>query len=77
MTVRGIKCFSIIFVCFLNRCYLITEVIIKTIINGKEVKNMAYTKPEILAQSTVQMAVCRPSSKQSGRPCNPPGPSGR
>ena len=33
---------------------------------------MVYTKPEILAQSTVQMAECRPNSKPSGRPCNPP-----
>jgi hypothetical protein len=38
---------------------------------------MAYTKPEILAQSTVQTAECRPNSKPSGRPCKPPGPSGR
>lgn len=38
---------------------------------------MVYTKPEILAQSTVQMAQCRPNSKPSGRPCNPPKPSGR
>ena len=38
---------------------------------------MAYKKPEILDQSTVQMAECRPNNKQSGRPCNPPGPGGR
>lgn len=38
---------------------------------------MSYKKPEIVAQGTEQMAVCRPSNKQSGRPCNPPGPSGR
>lgn len=38
---------------------------------------MAYKKPEILAQSTVQMAECRPNSKPSGRPCNPPGPGDR
>ena len=38
------------------------------------VKNMTYKKPEIMAQSTVQMAECRPNSKPSGRPCNPPGP---
>ena len=37
---------------------------------------MAYTKPIILAQSTVQMANCRPNSKPAGRPCNPPGPRG-
>ena len=33
---------------------------------------MAYEKPVILAQSTVRMAECRPNSKPSGRPCNPP-----
>ena len=38
---------------------------------------MVYKKPEVLAQSTVQMAECRPNTKPSGRPCNPPGPSGR
>jgi len=38
---------------------------------------MIYKKPEILAQSTERMAQCRPNSKPSGRPCNPPGPSGR
>lgn len=38
---------------------------------------MSYTKPEILAQSTVKMAECRPNNKPSGRPCNKPGPSGR
>lgn len=38
---------------------------------------MTYTKPKILAQSTVQMADCRPNSKPSGRPCKPPGPGGR
>ena len=37
---------------------------------------MAYKKPEILAKSTVQMADCRPNSKPSGRPCNPPKPRG-
>jgi len=42
----------------------------------KEVK-MSYTKPMILAQSTVQMAQCRPNSMPSGRPCNPPAPGGR
>ncbi len=30
---------------------------------------MVYTKPEVLAQSTVQMADCRPNTKPSGRPC--------
>lgn len=38
---------------------------------------MKYEKPTVLAQSTVQMAECRPNSKPSGRPCNPPRPSGR
>lgn len=38
---------------------------------------MSYKKPEILAQSTRQMAECRPNSKPSGRPCNPPKPGGR
>ena len=38
---------------------------------------MKYEKPVILAQSTVLMAECRPNSKPSGRPCNPPRPSGR
>jgi hypothetical protein len=37
---------------------------------------MSYTKPEILAQSTVQMADCRPNTRPSGRPCNPPKPRG-
>jgi len=54
-----------------------TKIIIITIVNGKEVKNMVYIKPEILAQSTVQMAECRPNSKPSGRPCDKPGPGGR
>lgn len=30
---------------------------------------MVYKKPEALAQSTVQMADCRPNTKPSGRPC--------
>jgi len=38
---------------------------------------MGYEKPEIVTQGTEQMAECRPNSKPSGRPCNPPGPSGR
>ena len=41
------------------------------------VKYMSYKKPEVLAQSTVQMAECRPNGKPSGRPCKPPGPGGR
>ena len=36
--------------------------------------DMKYQKPEIIASSTVQMAECRPNSKPSGRPCNPPSP---
>jgi hypothetical protein len=35
---------------------------------------MSYAKPKVLAESTVQMAECRPNSQPSGRPCNPPGP---
>lgn len=38
---------------------------------------MSYEKPEVLAQGNVQMAECRPNSKPSGRPCNPPKPGGR
>lgn len=38
---------------------------------------MTYQKPIILAQSKTHMAECRPNSKPSGRPCNPPRPSGR
>lgn len=41
------------------------------------VEPMSYKKPEILAQGTTQMAECRPNSKPSGRPCNPPKPGGR
>lgn len=37
---------------------------------------MVYKKPEILAESKVKMAQCRPNSRPSGRPCNPPGASG-
>jgi hypothetical protein len=33
---------------------------------------MTYVKPEVLAQSKEQMAVCK--GKPAGRPCNPPGP---
>ncbi|GFM32428.1 hypothetical protein DSM101010T_07930 [Desulfovibrio subterraneus] len=43
----------------------------------KEVESMDYKKPEVLAQGAVQTAECRPNSKPSGRPCNPPGPGGR
>lgn len=45
-------------------------------INFLKFKSMSYKKPEILAQSTTQMADCRPNSKPSGRPCNPPAPRG-
>lgn len=38
---------------------------------------MRYEKPKVLAQGVVRMAECRPNSKPSGRPCNPPRPSGR
>jgi hypothetical protein len=38
---------------------------------------MVYTKPEVLAESKVWSADCRPNNKPSGRPCKPPGPSGR
>lgn len=38
---------------------------------------MAYTKPEVLAQSTVQMAVYKPKSQPSRRPCDSPKPGGR
>lgn len=38
---------------------------------------MTYSKPAILAESTTRMAECRPNSKPSGRPCNPPGPGPR
>ena len=46
-----------------------------SIVEGDE--NMSYEKPVVLAESTVRMAECRPNSKPSGRPCNPPGPGGR
>ena len=36
-----------------------------------------YQPPVILAQNTIRMAECRPNSKPSGRPCNPPAPTGR
>lgn len=48
---------------------------INSIMEGDE--RMPYERPVILAESTVRMAQCRPNSKPSGRPCNPPGPSGR
>jgi len=37
---------------------------------------MAYQKPFIIAQNTLEMAKCNPSSHPSGRPCNKPGPGG-
>jgi len=36
-----------------------------------------YQKPSVLAESTIQMAECKPNSKPCGRPCNPPKPGGR
>lgn len=38
---------------------------------------MSYSKPAVLAKSSAYKAECRPNSKPSGRPCNPPGPSNR
>lgn len=38
---------------------------------------MSYSKPVVLAKSSTYKAECRPNSKPSGRPCKPPGPSGR
>lgn len=38
---------------------------------------MTYTKPQVLAKGTAQMAVCSPKSSPSGRPCNKPAPGGR
>lgn len=67
-----------------NRCYadcasffVGAAVIRRTGVVGKEVQRMEYKKPAVLAKSTVRMAECRPNSKPSGRPCNPPRPSGR
>lgn len=37
---------------------------------------MNYRKPKVLAQSIVVSFECRPNSKPSGRPCNPPSPRG-
>ena len=36
-----------------------------------------YQKPELVAQSNVMMADCRPDRRPCGRPCNPPAPGGR
>lgn len=30
----------------------------------------SYEKPKVLAESTAQMAECRPNSKPQGRPCS-------
>lgn len=38
---------------------------------------MSYSKPAVLAKSSAYKAECRPNSKPSGRPCNPPRPGGR
>ncbi len=59
---NSVRCFNNLFIC-------------KSVLKGGE--KMNYEKPEILAQSIVRMAECRPNSKPSGRPCNPPGPGGR
>lgn len=37
---------------------------------------MNYSKPTVLAKNSTYMAQCRPN-KPSGRPSNPPRPSGR
>lgn len=37
---------------------------------------MIYKTPKVLAESFLLMAECRPNSKPSGRPCNPPRPGG-
>lgn len=59
---------SLLAVRVINHKYIVVE---------RGVRSMKYEKPSVLAQSTVQMAECRPNSKPSGRPCNPPGPGGR
>ena len=38
---------------------------------------MIYERPKVLAESFVLMAECRPTSKPTGRPCNPPRPGAR
>lgn len=38
---------------------------------------MVYEKPTILAESTRQMAECKPKSSPSGRPCNNLASGGR
>lgn len=37
---------------------------------------MKYKKPKVLAQSTKEMADCRPNSRLGGRPCGPLPPRG-
>jgi len=45
---------------------------------GESTSNKAkYKKPEVLAESTNMMVLCRPVSIPSGSPCNPPKPAGR
>ncbi len=58
--------FIIVYLIFISRA-----------LSEKGGENMKYIKPVIIAQSTVRMAECRPNSKPSGRPCNPPKPGGR
>jgi hypothetical protein len=69
-----------IYICRQNRVLDIRErfedLLTIVLIFKKGGEFMNYTKPKILAQSTVLMADCRPNSKPSGRPCNPPRPRG-
>jgi hypothetical protein len=62
---------------YLNRQFEEQEAIYSDLIKGDMRNEGKYKKPEILAQSTKQTVLCRPVSKPSGRPCNPPKPSGR
>ena len=58
-------------------CYIIILLLNNIFYLIEEGENMKYEKPVVVAQSTALMAECRPNSKPSGRPCNPPGPGGR
>lgn len=53
------------------------ESLYSDLINSSGGNEAKYKKPEVLAQSTKMMGLCRPVSKPSGRPCNPPKPGGR
>jgi len=57
---------------FARYCYFIA----KAMRLRKGVQKMKYEKPVTLAQGTERMADCRPNSKPSGRPCDPPRPHG-